>query len=151
MAGLVCETPHWRVSAEIVEHGTQLDFSDAFRRRWVCLGYRFECDAGVIAISGDTVDCAGLRRLARGADLLVQCCYLSSTELTTEHLKRVARYTLACGDTVGKIATACDVKKLVLTHHRQKPDAELPLLEADVRKDYAGPVVVGGDLMRFEI
>ena len=73
--------PTGAITAEIVDHGNRLDFPDAFRQRWVCLGYRFECPQGVIAFSGDTVDCPGLRRLAANADILVQCCYLARSEI----------------------------------------------------------------------
>jgi ribonuclease Z len=149
--GVVCETASWRVSAEIVEHGHGLDFPAAFRRRWTCLGYRFECAEGVIAISGDTVECDGLYRLAQDADILVQCCYLAAAELTNEHMQRLAAHTLACGDTVGKIAARANVKTLVLTHHRRKEAAMLETLAAEVRRDFAGRVVIGADLMSIEM
>ena len=98
------DTGRWRVSADMVEHGNGLGFPDAFLRRWTCYGYRFEAQGKVVAISGDTVDCAGLRRIAQGADVLVQCCYMASAEIKNEHFRRVAQYTLAAGDSVGKIA-----------------------------------------------
>jgi ribonuclease Z len=150
-AGLVCETPRWRVSAEHVVHGHGLDVPAAFRRRWVCLGYRFECDAGVIAISGDTVDCDGLDRLAKGADVLVQCCYLAEAELTDETTRRLAELTLACGDTVGKIAARAGVGTLVLTHFRRKDAAMLETLAGEIRRDFAGRLVIGADLMAIEL
>jgi ribonuclease Z len=81
--GLVLETPNWRVSADTVVHGHGLAFSPAFLKRWICYGYRVETQGRVVAISGDTVDCAGLRRLAQGADVLVQCCYLAEAEITS--------------------------------------------------------------------
>ena len=116
----MCEGAGWRITAEIVDHGSRLDFPDAFRQRWVCLGYRFECPQGVIAFSGDTVDCPGLRRLAANADILVQCCYLARSEIASPQTQRLADYTLACADTVGRIATEAKVGTLVLTHHRPK-------------------------------
>lgn len=118
----------------------------------MCLGYRFEADGKVIAISGDTVPCPGLERLAEGADLLVQCCFLATPEISNEHLRRLATYTIACGDTVGTIAAKAAVKKLALTHHRPRTeDAMLNALLDDVRRDYAGPVVLGEDLTRIEV
>ena len=107
--------------AEVVDHGSRLDFPEAFKQRWVCLGYRFECADGVIAFSGDTVDCPGLRRLAANADILVHCCYLARAEIDTPQTRRLAEYTLACADTVGRIATEANVGTLVLTH----PSAEI--------------------------
>ena len=151
MAGLVCETAHWRITAEIVDHGNRLDFPAAFKQRWVCLGYRFECADGVIAFSGDTVDCPGLRRLAANADILVQCCYMARSEINTIPMQRLAEYTLASADTVGRLATEAKVGTLVLTHHRQKPDALLEEMRADVAADFAGPVLLGYDGLRVEL
>ena len=147
LAGPVCEGTDWRITAEIVDHGNRLDFPDAFRQRWVCLGYRFECAQGVIAFSGDTVDCPGLERLAEGADVLVQCCYLAKSEMVGEHMLRLARYTLACADTVGLIAKRAGARKLVLTHHRQKSEEMLEQTRRDVALDFDGEIFVGQDLM----
>jgi ribonuclease BN (tRNA processing enzyme) len=151
LEGVVCEGADWRVTAEVVDHGSRLDFPDAFRRRWVCLGYRFECAQGVIAFSGDTVDCPGLRRLAANADILVQCCYLARGEIATPEARRLADYTLACADTVGRIATEARVGTLVLTHHRQKPDELLELMRREVAQDFAGPVLLGRDGLRVSL
>jgi ribonuclease BN (tRNA processing enzyme) len=145
--GVVCETPSWKITSEIVEHGTKLDFSEAFRARWICLGFRFACADGVIAFSGDTVDCPGLERLAEGADVLVQCCYLAKSEMVGEHMLRLARYTLACADTVGLIAKRAGARKLVLTHHRQKSEEMLEQTRRDVALDFDGEIFVGQDLM----
>jgi ribonuclease Z len=148
ISGLVYETDRYRIISERVNHGDGLDFSQAFRRRWVCLGFRFECDDGVIAFSGDTVDCEGLQRLAAGADILVQCCYLARSEIVGEPLERLAKYTLASADTVGAIATRAGVKTLVLTHHRKKSPELLEEMRIDVQRDFAGQVILGSDLLR---
>ncbi len=145
--GLVHETPAWRVTAENVVHGHGLAFSLAFLKRWICYGYRVETQSKVIAISGDTVDCGGLRRLAANADVLVQCCYLADAEIDSEHFRRLAKHTLACGDTVGKIATACNVKTLVLTHQRPRKDtAMIERLREEVSRDFSGRLIVANDL-----
>jgi ribonuclease Z len=151
LAGPVCQGADWRITAEIVDHGGRLDFPDAFRQRWVCLGYRFECAQGVIAFSGDTVDCPGLRRLAAGADILVQCCYLARSEIATPHTRRLADYTLACADTVARIAAEASVGTLVLTHHRPKPDEVLEQMCQDVAKDFSGTVLLGHDGLRIAL
>lgn len=146
-SGLVHETSRYRIYAERVNHGDGLEFSDAFRSRWVCLGFRFECEDGVIAFSGDTVDCDGLQRLATNADILVQCCYMARSEIVGEHLKRVAKYTLASADTVASIASRAGVKNLVLTHHREKSPAQLEEMKADIQRDFGGKVILGSDLL----
>ncbi|PKQ02677.1 MAG: MBL fold metallo-hydrolase, partial [Alphaproteobacteria bacterium HGW-Alphaproteobacteria-11] len=122
------------------------------RARWTCLGYRFEAEGKVVAISGDTVPCPGLARLADGADILVQCCFLATPEIEGEHFRRLARHTLACGDSVGRIAAAAGVKTLVLTHHRPRSDdAMLAALERDVRADYHGRLIIAEDLTAIEL
>jgi ribonuclease BN (tRNA processing enzyme) len=151
VSGLVCETDRYRIYAERVVHGDGLEFSEAFRSRWVCLGFRFECADGVIAFSGDTVDCPGLKRLAAGADILVQCCYLARSEIVGMHLERLAKHTLACADTVGAIATRAGVRTLVLTHHRAKTAEVLELLRQEVAQDFAGQVMIGHDLLRVSV
>lgn len=151
VAGPVYETSRWRVSAEVVVHGHGLELAGAFRQRWVCLGYRVEAEGRIVAISGDCVACDGLDRLARGADVLVQCCYLARAEIDSPHLERVARHTLACSDTVGKIARDAGVGKLVLTHFRRKSESMLRAIAEDVARDYLGPVVLGHDLAEIVI
>jgi len=152
IAGPVVDTGRWKVNAEFVRHGDGLDMPPAFLERWTCLGYRFEAEGKVIAISGDTVPCDGLMRLAEGADLLVQCCFLATPEIDSEHFRRLARHTLACGDTVGKIAAAAGVKRLALTHHRPRAgDEMLEALRIDVARDFSGEVIIGQDLTEIEI
>jgi len=151
--GQVLAGEGWQATAEEVRHGHGLDtMSAAFLKRWTCYGYRIETAGRVIAISGDTVDCEGLRRLAQGADLLVQCCYLAAAEITNAHLKRLAAHTLACGDTVGKIARACGVKRMVLTHHRPRADGRmLDVLAEEVARDFTGTLLIGHDLMEIDL
>ena len=145
--GLAHAAGPWRVHAEAVVHGHGLDFSPAFLKRWNCYGYRLEAHGKVVAISGDTVDCGGLRRLAQGADVLVQCCYLAGAEITSPHFERLAKYTLACGDTVGRIAAECGVRTVVLTHQRPRADdAMVEVLRREVERDFHGRVVVASDL-----
>jgi ribonuclease Z len=52
---------------------------------------------------------------------------------------------------VGKIATRNNVKKLVLTHFREKSEELMRSLEADVRRDWDGPLVLGEDLATIEL
>ena len=150
--GLDLDTGLWKISADLVEHGDGLGFPQSFLRRWTCYGYRFEAQGKVVAISGDTVDCAGLQRLATGADVLVQCCYMASAEIKNEHFRRVAQYTLAAGDSVGKVAARAGVKTLVLTHHLpRKDESVLDVLAEEVARDFSGRIIVGRDLTEIEL
>lgn len=150
--GLVIETTRWKVTADTVDHGNGLDLPLAFLKRWQCYGYRFEAESKIVAISGDTIACDGIDRLAQGADVLVHCCYMGSAEIENDHFRRVMQYTLAGGDTVGKIASRAKVKTLVLTHHRpRKDDRMLDKLTEEIARDFSGRIIVGEDLSEIEL
>jgi ribonuclease Z len=150
--GLVLETTRWKVTADAVVHGDGLGLPPAFLKRWQCYGYRFETEGKIVAISGDTIACDGIDRIARGADMLVHCCYMASAEIENDHFRRVMQYTLAGGDTVGKIASRAKVKTLVLTHHRPRKDERiLDRLVEEVARDFSGRIVVGEDLTEIDL
>lgn len=140
LRGLVYDGGKWRVYADVVMHAPEFP-------GWVCIGYRVEAEDRVVTISGDCVSCEGLERLAREADVLVQCCYLAQAEITTPASASVARDTIACADTVGKIATQANVKKLILTHFGPKSEAMMRELAVEVEHDYSGPIILGRDLL----
>jgi ribonuclease Z len=68
---------------------------------------------------------------------------------TQEGLDNVAAYHTASTD-VGKVATQAGVGCLVLTHI-VPPDADRSKLLAQARAEYAGPVIVGEDLMAIDV
>lgn len=147
-AGAVWRTQHWRIRAERMAHMTGLGLS---ARRWTCLGYRVACGGKVVAISGDTVDAPGLRRLARGADLLVQCCYLSEAESRDPACALVSERILTSSHQLGRIAAESGVRRLVLTHIREKPPSRLRAMRDEARRGFDGEVIVGRDLQSFEV
>ncbi len=146
--GLVHDAGGWRVSAEYVDHGHGLGMTV---EEWPCLGYRVEAGGKVVAISGDAVDSPTLRRLARGADVLVQCCYLAGAEVTSPDLELISRHVIAPSTMVGRIAEEAKVGKLVLTHIREKPMQTLLGMAEDVRRDFDGELVIGEDLLEIEV
>jgi ribonuclease Z len=148
--GPVVEGNGWRASCEEVEHGHGLGFRPKLTGRWTCFAWRVEAEGKVFCFSGDTVMCDGLLRAAERADLHLQCCYLPSSALTTPTLRSLGHYTLACSDTAGKIADRAKANRLVLTHFRQTTPEALAEIEADVRRDYKGPVELSSDLDAFE-
>ena len=84
--------------------------------------------------------------------MLVQCCYLASAKINSEHFRRLARHAMACADTVGKIASRAGVKTLVLTHHKVRTDdGLLEQVKEEVARDFAGQVIVGEDLMEIDL
>jgi hypothetical protein len=112
--GGVVEGRSWTAKAYRVRHGDGVVLPPAFLQRWICCGYRFEAEGKVVAIRGDTVDGDRLAQLAQGA--------VASAEMENERFHRVAQYTLAAADTVGKIAARAKAKTLVLTHHHARRD-----------------------------
>jgi ribonuclease Z len=148
--GQVVQGDGWSACCEEVEHGHGLPFGPLFRSRWICFCWRIEAEGKVFSFSGDAVHCDALLRVARESDLHLQCCYMPASALTNPHLNGVARYTLACSDTAGKIAAQAGVKRLVLTHFKQTTPDSLAEIEEDVRRDYAGPVELSKDLDEFD-
>jgi len=146
--GLVHDAGGWGVSAEYVDHGHGLGMTV---EEWPCLGYRVEAGGKAVAISGDAVDSPGLRRLAREADVLVQCCYLAGAEVTSPDLELISRHVLASSTMVGRIAEEAGVGKLILTHIREKPLQALLGMAEDVRRDFEGELVIGEDLLEIEV
>ncbi|GAA4159033.1 MBL fold metallo-hydrolase [Shinella granuli] len=148
-AGKVYDDGEIRVYAEQVRHGDDLPFLDAFRQRWTCLGYRVEAEGKVVSISGDTIECPGVLRLAAGSDLHVQCCWMPTSRALDAFSKHVIRNALASSDTVGKIATQAGVKRLILTHFRRMDPGFLPIIETEVRADFSGELHLAQDLEEF--
>lgn len=142
------QSADWSVRSEQVEHGHALGMT---HEEWPCFGYRIEAEGKVLAISGDTIDCDGVRMLASGADLLVQCCYLAEAEIDTADKRVLSDQVLASATQANRIAKVANVGKMVLTHLAPKSDAMLAAVLAEAEEDLAGEVVVGADLMSFDI
>jgi ribonuclease BN (tRNA processing enzyme) len=144
--GLVREGDGYTVYAEYVDHGSSVLPQD----QWPCLGYRVEAEGKIVALSGDTIPCPCLERLAWEADILVQCCYLAEAEITSPDFEFLSRRVIASSGQLGKLAAQAKVKKLVLTHFRKKTEAMLQSIIDDIGQDYSGAVVLGSDLMQIE-
>ncbi|GAB5375940.1 MAG: MBL fold metallo-hydrolase [Acuticoccus sp.] len=150
--GPVADTGRWRLRCEPVSHGLGLPFSPQFLEQWQCIGYRLEAAGKVIAISGDTVDCAGVRRLAEGADMLIHCCFASDGEVAGDaHMASVAQHTLPTASSVGAIAQDSGVGHLVVTHLRPQPVDALAAIRSDVASRFDGRLTMGEDLLEFPL
>lgn len=146
--GLVFENDRWHVFAEYVDHGNSLGLSEA---EWPCLGYRLQADQKIITIGGDTIDCDGLQRLAKDADVLIMSCYLADKEITSPAFQRLANHIIASSQQVGKIAKRAGVRRLLLTHFRKKSDELMKSLQQDVQADFDGEILIGEDAMMIDI
>jgi ribonuclease Z len=117
------------------------------------LGFRVEGPDRTVVISGDTRPAANLVRHAQGADVLIHEC----TDAT------LTSWTPGCGwptreakvrdlaayhtgpDEVGQVAARAGARSLVLTH--LMPASQAADLATRAGRAYAGPVVVGEDLL----
>jgi ribonuclease Z len=105
--------------------------------------------------SGDTARCAALIEAARGADLLVHECFIHREMKlvpgvrTEEGVQAVASYHTLSGE-VGSIAAEAGVRCLALNHFVPTQFDRQALID-EVRRDYAGPLVVGEDLMTIDV
>lgn len=120
---------NWTVESFAVKHSPNIE----------CLAYRLESNGKVLAYSGDTEYCQGLKQCCRDADLAIVETDWPKEEKGHMHGKKT-----------GKLAYESKVKKLVLTHvapyYLKDFDAE-----SDVRSSYDGPLFLAKDLMKIEL
>ena len=118
-------------------------------------GFRFEAGGRRVAFSGDTTVCDNLIAWARDVDLLVHECFIHQEMVARrggradQGLENVAAYhTLSSA--VGKVASRAGARLLVLNHF--VPVAfERDALLREVTADFAGPVVIGEDLLTIDV
>jgi ribonuclease Z len=147
-SGTWVESENWRIRCGAVEHGHAMGLS---QDEWPCFGYRIEAEGKVLTISGDTVDCEGVRALAQGADTLLQCCYLPESAVDDVEKRVLVDLVLASATQANAIARACGAARLVLTHLSPRADAMQSELMAEAGFDYPGEVTIGQDLMTIKI
>lgn len=150
--GATVATDDWVVRCESVVHGHGLGFTPEFLESWQCFGYRIEAKGKAVTISGDTIDCPGIRSLARDADLLVQCCFAGDAEVAgDEHLENVGRHTLAISSTAATIARESGARHMAITHLRPKSDERLREMEQEIGGIYSGRLTIGKDLLLLPV
>jgi ribonuclease Z len=111
-------------------------------------GYRFDCGAKSIVITGDTRPSPNVVKYAKGADVLVTEAYLPEHFLkvdSPEVAKRLMSYHTSAEE-AGDIATAAGVHTLVLTH-LIPANAEGTFTER-TSAHYRGKLIVAHDLLR---
>ena len=105
------------------------------------MGYRIITPGGnVVVYSGDTDYCNEIIGLSKNADLLMLDCAFPDEIKMKGHLSPTA---------AGKVAHQANVKKLVLVH--MYPVCDEHDMITPCRKEFNGEVMVGEDLMRFEV
>ncbi|MET0636192.1 MAG: MBL fold metallo-hydrolase [Chitinophagaceae bacterium] len=122
--------------------------------------FRFKLGKKIIVFSGDTAYCPSLAEFATGADYLIH--EIMYTPAVDEMAKRRPNATKlitsikshhTSAEDVGRIATAAKVKNLILNHFVPPDDKSLTeqtWINA-VRTTFSGSVIVGKDLLQFEL
>ncbi|MGE4439786.1 MBL fold metallo-hydrolase [Achromobacter sp.] len=137
------------VSAILVPHGLV----------YPNFAYRFDTASGSVVFSGDTALSPNLVKLARGADILVHEAidpawvdHIVGPKPWDARQQALARQLLEAHATpqqAGEAATRAGVRKLVLSHLVPGDAPADHWLRA--RETFAGPVVLGQDLMRIPL
>ena len=118
--------------------------------------YRFDTPGRSIVFSGDTTPCDSLIKLSQGADTLIHEVIhkqsLARLMARVPNASRLVEHIVASHTTVedvGKVAKACGVKKLVLTHFVPSDDFTLTdeMWRAPASKEFKGEIIVGKDLL----
>jgi ribonuclease Z len=145
--GVVYEQGGVRVIAFEVDHGDVIK---------PCYGYRFEYGGRVAVFSSDTRYNKNVIRHGAGADLLVHEVAGAQPGLMKEAFfqRIVAHHTTP--REAGRVFAQAKPKLAAFTHVLQLGNAEFPPptideIVAETRQTYDGPLVVGEDLMVFEI
>lgn len=118
-------------------------------------GLVFESAGRKLVFSGDTAPCATLSHAARDADLLVQEVFVDREMQpvpgvrSAETVASVMAYHTTPSQ-AAQIANESRVRALMLTHI-VPPAADRNALLREIRAGYAGPAMVGEDLMRFDL
>ncbi len=106
-----------------------------------CLCYKIKSRGKVLAYSGDTRDCAGLRKACQGADLAIIEASWPQKSKYGNHLT---------GSQAAQIAQEAKVKKLVLTHVAPYYLKHYNVVK-EAKKYFKGPVSIAKDLKKIKI
>jgi ribonuclease Z len=145
--GIVYEKDGVRVIVFEVDHG------DVIKPAY---GYRIEYGGRVVVISGDTRYNDNVVKYGTGADLLIHEVAIVRPELASEpFIQRIMAHHTTARE-AGAVFERAKPKLAAFTHlvflsSEKVPPASIDDLLAEARKTYGGPLVVGEDLMSFEI
>jgi len=120
----------WMVQSYIVKHSPTLN----------CLAFRLKSKNKILAYSGDTEDCLGLRKACKNADLAI---------IEASNPKGFGSGHMT-GEIVGQLAQDSKLKKLILTHISPRYLKNFNV-KKEVKKFYEGPVFIAKDLMKIKI
>jgi ribonuclease Z len=143
--GTIWEADGLRIGAFAVDH----------RPVEPAFGFLFEGAGCRVAFSGDTTACDNLVRRAAGVDLLVHECFIHEAMRARrggridQGLENVAAYHTLSSE-VGKVASRAGAAMLLLNHFVPVAFDRAALLR-EVSADYAGPILIGEDLLTVDV
>ena len=141
--GLVYEKDGVKVTAFANDHGPLVKPS---------FGYKIQYAGHTVVLSGDTVFDEAVAREAEGSDLFVQCVTLIPKTLLASNPAYQAVYRhLASPEGAAKAFAIAKPKLAVYSHIGLNGGATVEDLVKYTRETYGGPLVVGEDLMSFDI
>jgi ribonuclease Z len=144
--GVVFEKDGVKVTAFAVNHGEKIK---------PAVGYRVEYEGHSVVFSGDTKYDENVIENAKGADLLVHEFAISPVEMATNalYIKILDHHTTP--RQAGEVFAKAAPKLAVFSHHGLLPGPNgLPSWDeviGETRVSYKGPLVIGEDLMQFQI
>lgn len=141
--GMVYDRNGVRIFAFEVDHGGE---------ELPAFGYRLNYRGRSVVLSGDTTFNENLIRYARGADLLVHevTATAGSTAQNEAQFQRIKR-NHTTPDQAGIVFARAQPKLAVYNHLLLFGSATAEQLIPATRPNYGGPLIVGEDLMAFEI
>ena len=143
-AGPIFRDAHVRVSALANSHYEFPQGSPAAANQSYSL--RFDAPGRSIVFTGDTGPSAALAQFAKGADVLVSemASHADRASVPPNLRPHMDREHLSPLE-VGKLAAAAGVKTLILTHIGVTGPSDI----RDVRRAFAGRIIVGSDMLRM--
>jgi len=145
--GIVYEKNGVKVIAFEVDHGAAIK---------PAYGYRIEYAGRAVVISGDTRYHENVVKYGAGSDLLIHEVAIARPELMSEaHIQRIMAHHTTARE-AGMVFNKTEPKLAAYTHlvflaSDTIPPATVDDLIAETRQTYSGPLVVGEDLISFEI
>ena len=116
-------------------------------------GYKFILGPKNIIFSGDTRYCEVLEKSSKHADILVHEVFVGldydPVRMSSDTIENISDYHTT-PEEIGVLASNASVKKLVLNHFVPPVFDEDVLIER-IAKHFDGEIVVGKDLMQFDI
>lgn len=136
---------------EFVDYQPSMDFDNfkfkafkvdhtAFGLKANAYALRFEINDQIIAFSGDSIDCQGVKDASKNTDLFICDASYSKGNGSPAHMDTIS---------IGEICQSSQVKKVILTHCY--PESENMDLVSEVKEKFTGEIIKGQDLTEIEL